>query len=426
MGRIVTQDAIDIQQNWFKNLPDKKSLKGPDGDFEVPRATLQNLQVAMLKSPYLRGVFAFDEWRRAIIVARTPPWEGDYRKIPRDLCDTDYTALRVYLENLEGFKCSYSKEMVADVIERTARMCAFNEVTEYFSKLVWDGTPRINKWLLHYLHAEETEANEFMGSKWLISAVARAMEPGAKVDHMLVLEGDQGVGKSTAFKILFDPFYLEGMPDPQDPHAAFKIQGYLCVEASELASLSRGDQRAAKSFITQREDVFRTPYSRNFVKAPRRCVFAATTNERDYLSDPTGARRFWCVRTERSKPFLLDELARDKDQIWAEAKARYDRKEYWWPYTEHEMAMLANVASERLEDNPYIGPLQSWLSNPMTATPITINDAMATLKIEAKHSKREMQMGIVGALKTLGFERLPRRERMPGGTRVSLYDKKGK
>lgn len=422
----MTQEAIDIQQNWIRHCPDNREIQTKDGVIKVPRNTLKNLFHAMTRSPQLRGVFSFDEWRQTVVVARTPPWEGDYRKIPRGLCDTDYLALRVYLESIEGFSCSFPKEAVADMIERTARMCAFNDVKEYFSGLVWDKRPRLDTWLQSYLHAEITEANRFMGSKWLISAVARALEPGCKVDHMLVLEGEQGVGKSTVFKILFDPFYLEGMPEADDAQAAYKIQGFLCVEASELSALSRGDLRAAKSFITSREDVFRAPYGRNFIRAPRRCVFAGTTNERDYLRDTTGARRFWCVRTAAAKYFRLGDLAMDKDQLWAEAKFRYDAGEKWWPVTESEIRMLAEVASERLEDNPFVPQLQAWLSNPMTETPITLVDALATLKIESRFVTKPTQMAVVAALKTLGFERLPRRESTPDGQRVSLYDRKEK
>lgn len=421
--------AVDIQQNWCRYLPDKKKIgTTKEGeDILAPKNTLQNLFLALTKAPTLKGLFAFDEWRSSIRVARTPPWDTDSRKIPRPLCDTDYTALRVYLEGLDGFSCSYPKDVVADMIERTAKLCSFNDVTAYFSSLVWDRKPRIDTWLADYVSAENNEANRFMGSKYLISAIARALKPGTQVDHMLVLEGDQGIGKSTVFKVLFSPWYLEGMPDPSDPHAAFKIQGFLCVEASELAALSRGDQRAAKTFITMKEDVFRAPYSRNFVSAPRRCVFAATTNERDYLSDPTGARRFWCVRTSRSKSFRLDELQADRDQIWAEAKFRYEAGEHWWPETETDMAMLASVAAERMEDNVFLAGLQSWIALPMTTTPITINDALKALKIEPKYTTPSMRNQIVSALKSLGLERLSRRESVvaDGKTiRVSLYDRK--
>lgn len=409
----MTQEAIDIQKNWAKDCKDRDKDKRP-------KATLRNLFHALTSCPELRGVFRFDVWKSTVILACAPPWAPDYRDFPRPLCDTDYFGLRVFLEGLKDFNLTFAKEVVADAIERVARLNPKDDVVDYLSALKWDGMPRLDNWLHAYLRAEKSTINAFMGSKWMIGAIARAYRPGCKMDFTLVLEGKQGIGKSTAFQTLFDPWFMEGMPDPDSPHAAFEIQGHWCVESSELSTISRADQRAMKSFLTKKKDVFRQPYGRNFVTVDRRCVFCATTNEQHYLRDASGARRYWCVACD-AQNFDIAGLKRDRDQLFAEAKYRFEQGEEWHPKSENEVAMLREMQGEREEENIFAPKLSEWLERPTTEKAITLTQAMEALGLETKFTQKATEYRIADALKSLGY--VSKRQRMPDGTRARVYVK---
>lgn len=409
-------DSVDKIQHWYKDL-----AKDKDGR---PKATMSNLMMALTLCPHLQGVFAYDEWRREVSVTRLP-WGESGEKVPRELQDNDYFALRVYLERLDNFNAAYPKEVIADAIENVARLNPFNEVLDWLGALKWDGVPRLDKWLSRYLYAEDNDVNTFIGRKFLISSIARAIEPGCKADHVLVLEGEQGIGKSTVFSTLFGKWYLEGMPSPDDPHAAYKIQGWWLVESSELSSLGKSDARALKSFLTQKEDVYRPPYGRNFIKAPRRCVFGASTNEDNYLKDPTGSRRWWSVKTTSANLFDLKALSEDREQIFAEALVAYRSGEAWHPQTEAEKAMLKEVQDDRGEENIFSAKLAEWLNLPTTPKTFPLNAALAALGLEIGKANKVQQMQCSDALRYLGVVKIGR-EKFPGfDGRVSVYGKRG-
>jgi len=171
-------------------------------------------------------------------------------------------------------------------------------VREYLLGLHWDGVPRIDRWLIDHLGAENNALNKAFGAKWLIGCVARVMRPGCKLDTALILEGRQGLMKSTALSTLGSPWVTDHMPDLGSKDAMEHLQGVWIIELAELSSLSRVEAGRIKAFLSTPSDRFRPSYGRATANHPRQCGFAGSINPggSGYLPDETGNRRFWCVK----------------------------------------------------------------------------------------------------------------------------------
>ncbi len=233
---------------------------------------------------------------------------------------------------------AWVKQMhVAQVIKYVAEEFRVNPLRVHLKELRWDGTKRLYRWLPYYMGTKDTEYTRAIGRKWLISAVARAMDPGCQADHMLIFEGAQGIGKSQALRIIGGQFYCEysgGMTGQGTAHKDLVavIAGKLIVEMSELATVRKGDMEALKAILTTTVDDVRLSYERDAKSYPRTCIFAGTTNEvgQAYIADLTGARRFWPTHVGECGPILSQILKQDRDQLWAEAVEAYESGEDWY------------------------------------------------------------------------------------------------
>jgi predicted P-loop ATPase len=191
-------------------------------------------------------------------------------------------------------------------------------VLDYLDALQWDGKPRLDKWLVDYLGAENTELNRIIGHLVLVAAVRRARKPGVKFDQIIVLEGVEGKDKSTAIETMageenFSDQTILGLDEKRHMEL---LKGKWLYEIADLAGMRRSEVEAVKSFASRKTDRGRPAYGRHVVEQPRRCVLFATTNDDSYLKSQTGNRRFWPVKTGR---ILIEALRRDRDQLWAEA-----------------------------------------------------------------------------------------------------------
>ena len=206
--------------------------------------------------------------------------------------------------------------------------------------------------------AKDTEYSRAVGSRWLLSAVARIFRPGAKADCCLILEGPQGIRKSTALRTLAGEYFTDELADLGTKDAAMQTRGVWIIELSELDSLSHSDVARIKAFMSRTTDRFRPPYGMRLLESPRQCVFAGTVNHTTYLRDETGGRRFWPVTCGRID---IDTLARDRDQLWAEAKARFDAGAAWWLETTELVQMASDQQMERYEGDPWDEVIACWL-----------------------------------------------------------------
>lgn len=199
----------------------------------------------------------------------------------------------------------------------------------------WDGVLRLDRWLIDYCGASDAggELIEYLaviGSRWFIGVVARAYRP-AKVDTMLILEGSQGVGKSTAARVLAEAIspgcFLEGFELGAGKDALISLRGKLVAEWGELSGLGKHESEALKNFLSREVDSYRDPYGITTRDFRRTCCFIGTTNEAVYLRDVSGNRRFWPVQVGRID---VAQLRLDAGQLWGEAVHRLRQGARWW------------------------------------------------------------------------------------------------
>ena len=305
--------------------------------------------------------------------------------------------------NKGGLK-KISKQTVYDAIAMNAGWHAVHPLRDELTKLIWDKTPRLGKWLSTYMGTPDDPYHRGIGQMFLIAAVARIMEPGCKVDYILVLEGKQGVGKSSVCAIIGGEYFSDSLPNlSTGKEASQHLAGRWIIELSELAATSKAETEQLKAFTTRRCEKYRPPYARTEVVQPRQCVFIGTTNKSAYLRDETGARRFWPVKVGTVD---LNALTTDRDQLLAEAMALYDAGEDWFPDREFETKFIMPQQRERFEEDVWEEPVREYLIqlDPKIAY---VGDILTQgLHVETQKHNRADQNRVTAILLNLGWGRL--------------------
>jgi predicted P-loop ATPase len=227
---------------------------------------------------------------------------------------------------------------------------------------VWDGTERVDKLLIDYMGADDTPFNRAASRKTLCAAVARIMQPGIKFDYMLVLIGSQGIGKSSLFSKLAGKWFSDSLTTVQNKEAYEQLQGVWVIEMGELAATRKADVESLKHFLSKQTDSFRVAYGKHVSEFPRQCIFVGTTNDREFLKDRTGNRRFWPVSvTGQGTRNLWDDLDKQEiDQIWAEAMHKWHEGEAL--YLDRQLEEEARRIQEaHTEESPLYGMIQEFL-----------------------------------------------------------------
>ena len=257
-----------------------------------------------------------------------------------------------------------------------------------------------------YMRAAATPYTSTIGRLFLTAAVARIYKPGCKADYVLVLEGEQGVGKSSACEALGAPWYSDSLPDvTRDKEAAQHLRGKWLIEISELSALGRAEAEAMKSFISRPVERYRPAYGHAEVIEPRQCVFIGTTNRTAYLRDDTGGRRFWPVKVG---PVDVDRLAVDRDQLFAEALIAYRKGETWWPSAEFERDHIRIEQEARREVDAWQEPIAAWLGGRDQAMVGVI--ARLALNIETQRIGTADARRITAVLQALGWRRSEKKD----------------
>ena len=224
-----------------------------------------------------------------------------------------------------GFRVE--KGFLRDCLEVAALRHEVHPVRDHFAGSRWDGIQRLDSWLITYLGAEDSEYTRVVGAKTLIAAVRRVKHPGTKFDQLMILEGEQGTGKSSALKLLAirEAWFTDGVSLTHDSKVMIEqTEGKLIVEVAELKGLRKAAIEHVKATLSRTHDRARKAYGRYTDEVPRQFILIATTNTKGssecwYLKDPTGNRRFWPIKTAEID---LARLKRDRDQLWAEAVER--------------------------------------------------------------------------------------------------------
>ena len=284
-----------------------------------------NLNIIIQHDQFLKDVFKLNIFDNKRYVTRSLPW----RKVDtaEPLRDVDYSGVRNYIECVYGI---VSSQKVDDALALEFEKKKFHPIKEYICAQKWDGIPRVNTLLIDYFGAEDNAYTRAAIRKTLVAAVARVFEPGIKFDTALILVGEQGTYKSTFVKKLGMEWFSDTFTTVQGKESFEQIQGAWLIEMAELSGLKKAEVESIKHYISKREDMFRPAYGRTVETYKRQCVFFGTTNNKDFLRDPTGNRRFMPidVRPEYATKSINDDLIQDEvNQIWAEAYQLYLAKE---------------------------------------------------------------------------------------------------
>ena len=376
-----------------------------------------------------RGVLAWNEFVGKTYLMKAPPWSREPADaFPREINRFDVGGTSRWLqEHYEGTEWTRPKlEEALDAAAKHQRV--WHPVRDYLSGLEWDGETRIDYWLSAFFGAELSPYTKAVGARWLIGAVARIYEPGCKMDTVLVLEGEQGLYKSEVLATLAGAgkamgaaktpgtkwFKDENIIGATDD-IGINMLGVWIWEIGELAGFRKAEVEAIKAFLTRATDRYRPKYARSWIEQPRTTVFVATTNESHYLRDATGNRRFWPVQCVRRPD--MEEVRATRDQIWAEAVARYRKGEPWWFDSDTLEAAARQAAEVRLEVHPWEDALRDWAEGrPKTTT----RDALWQLGIERGHQTMQHLKDVGRVLRRLGYTHVEQ-PRGPDGSRERIY-----
>ena len=277
-----------------------------------PKRCLANVMHIFSMHPEWSSVLAFDAFGLAVVTRKRPPMrpqDAPHEYKLGDWTDEDSARTAAWFATEVGFEPPIAH--IDQAVGAVARKHTVHPVRDYLSSLTWDGTPRIDGFASRYLGAYASPYSAAVGRRWLISAVARVFEPGCKVDSLLALEGKQGIGKSTALRVLTGAAWFADTGiaiGDKDSYQALRRK--WIYEFSELASIRGRDIERVKSFLSSQVDTYRASYGRRTQDHPRQVVFAGSTNEAHYLADPSGSRRFWPLRCVQGRGALAPRYRR--------------------------------------------------------------------------------------------------------------------
>lgn len=323
----------------------KKQLQYEKKSMEL-KNNLHNLMLILENDENLKGI-VFNQLADGMEIRGNVPWPHP-AKFWRDADDAQ---LICYVDAAYG---TFSARNYDIAVTKAVDDRSYHPIREFFETLpAWDGVERADTLLIDYLGAEDTPYVRAVTRKELCAAYCRVYHPGIKFDSMIVLNGDQGIGKSTLIAKLGGEWYSDSLnlSDMNDKTAAEKLQGYWIMEIGELAGMRKADLDKVKAFISRQDDKYRASFGRRVTPHPRQCVFFGTTNSQNgYLRDITGNRRYWNVKVPgngRYKPWDMD--ADTVKQVWAEVMvyAKAGEKLYLPPELEAYAKEEQRAAMER-------------------------------------------------------------------------------
>lgn len=343
-----------------------KMAKGNDGD---PKGIMSNVAIMLREAAEIKGSFAFNEFTGMIHVMRKLPWEPGAGNPCKDrwMDDQDELGALEWVQGTGGIHAT--RGVVFDAIQRVASEGKYHPAREYLHDVYerWDRRARLDMASVLYFGARDSQYNREVFKRWLISGVSRVLNPGCKADCMMVFEGPQGLGKSTAIRILFDPieagWFTDQLSDINTKDASIELRGIWCAEYAELDRIGKAEASAIKSFMSRTTDRYRPPYGRLPIRVERQNLFAGTVNEYEWQKDATGARRFWpmrCTVIDR------DALIRDRDLLWGEAVHMFKQSVPFWIDGMREPELAAEA--ERVVDARYVSDawdsiVKRWIQN---------------------------------------------------------------
>ncbi len=374
-----------------------------------PFGNVANAISALRHAPEWQGVLYFNESTLETLAKAAPPFERA-PAVPFVWADGHDVLTAAWLQHQD---ISINREIAGQAVQAVAREHCFHPIRDYLDSLTWDGIKRIDDWLSLYLGADPSDYVRAVGTRWLTGGVARVYRPGVKNDTCLILEGPQGLLKSTALRILAgDEFFSDDIADLGSKDSVLQTRGVWIIELAELDAMTRPESSRVKAFISRQVDRVRPPYGRRPIQMPRECIFVGTTNKTDYLKDETGGRRFWPVECGRIDMAALE---RDRDQLWVEARERFRANGKWWFDSPALIDAATTEQRNRYEGDPWDEKIREWIhSRESTSVPDVLNKC---LEKKAESWTQTDQNRVARALRAAGWIRY----RESGGSRPWRY-----
>lgn len=337
---------------------------------------------------------------------------------PREWTEADDIHLTLRFQREKGIP-----QMAIDTVRSAVAEIAFrrkkNCIKDRLESLVWDKEPRLEFFFEQFYGTERTAYTQAAGNNFLISMVARIYKPGCQVDNMIVLEGPQGILKSSSLRALAGEYHAEQHENVTQKDFLQNLQGKWLIEISEMDSFSKSETSKVKAVVTTVSDHFRPSYGRRSVDHPRQCVFVGTTNRDDWNRDETGARRFWPIAC---KEIDLKGIRENRNQLFAEAVHRYKAGETWWempPEDTQKQQARRYVAPawcepiekythhERVREADDDGAFHwKWIARAEPRTELSTAEVLEhALDVPRAQWDKSKEMRVAESLKFLGWER---------------------
>lgn len=382
--------------------------------------SLHNVMVVLTHHPAWQGVFGYNEFAKRVEICRETP----YGAKPGWITDNDEFKTAAWFGAPDSFKANIPATLVRQAISAVASERPFHPVRDYLERVHWDGVERIPTFFSEYCSVKQNDVVRGFALNFFIAAVARIFRPGCKADLMLVLEGDQGRRKSTMLEVLAGPGgYADVGQSPTDKDFYQSIQGVWLVEVSEMASFAKAETSHIKRAISVAVDRFRRSYGHHVEDFKRECIFFGTENTSEWQRDATGARRYMPVWVG---DIDIEAIADVRDQLWAEAKVRFDRGEPWWILPEGAQA----EQDDRYLDDPWMERVLSWLNGKTKGASLepaekrlraTASQILSfAIEMDLKKQDRAAQTRVGAIMKRLGWS-IERKRGKSGAARLRWY-----
>ena len=399
--------ATFVQEEWESSM--RFDEKG-----NLDRKAGSNVTLVLSNHEQWKGKVAFDEFSERIVIRHACPaghageqWSDAHDKLTADWLERSRYNLRP------------GKNDVFDTINIVARANVYNPVTEYLEGLAWDATPRVDSLVTTYLGAacngDDAGLSRYLAkvsSVLLVGAVARAMQPGCMLKTVVILEGEQDAGKSTAIRALSPrpEWFSDSEIHFGSKDAYQELHGKWLIELAEIDKVLGGktSQAIIKAFVSSRSDNYREPYGRRAVDHPRRSSFVGSTNQYDYLTDETGGSRWLPVKIGGIDVAAIE---RDRDQLWAEALVRFKAGEAWWIDDTETVAFARKEQADRYSEDVWKSAIVGQINAYELRSDLSGSDEMLTTEVVlgglglavADQTKAD-QMRVAATMKDLGYE----------------------
>lgn len=402
-------------------IPEEEPLATPkaeDTEAEeiLPAPTLKTVVRVLTTNPAFRDIVFYDDFL----------WRAMTGQPAREWADSDDFELTIKLQALPGLW-----KIGTEIVRQAAMTIAFrnrrNCVKDWLESLTWDRVSRVEHFFEDHLNAEGTPYTRAASRNFWISMAARVFRPGCQVDNMVVLEGSQGIRKSSALRVIGGDWFTEQHESATGKGFFEVLQGKLLVEISEMDSFSRAEVTKVKQIITCTNDRFRESYGRHAKDHPRQCVFVGSTNRDDWNSDVTGARRFWPIACRGD--IDVEAIRRVRNQCFAEAVHLFKAGATWWEMPAEETKTQQDSRYvppawvdplQRYIDNERVGESSQWVPRVEPLTEVSVGELMEhALKMPEAQWTKPNQMQVAESLRALGWKRATKRRN--GGKPVKVW-----